>query len=152
MDWSPILGAVVLAIVITLAIVSLLGWRRPGATATESVVISALFFFFILFLATWAANVWISPRDPSLGVPWLASLAVALVITLLFGALAQPRDRRRSRNAEPTTPDTTTPDTTTSATTTPGHSGEIMLAGFGVAFWALLVVLLLTAVAGSLRM
>jgi hypothetical protein len=145
MDWSPILGAVVLAIVITLAVVSLLGWRRPGAVATESVVISAVFFFIILFLATWAANVWITPRDPSLGVPWLASMAVALVITLLLGALSQPRDRRRSRNAEPTT-------TTAPATTTPGNSGEIMLAGFGIAFWALLVVLLFAAIAGSLRM
>jgi len=142
MEWSSVLVAVVIAILFTLVLVSLLGWRRPGAAQTESVVTSAVFFFMILFLSTWAAGAWISPRGPlAFGVPWLAWLAVALVVTLTLAAITQPWDRRRSRNAEPTT----------AATTTPGHAGEIVAAGFGLAFWLLMVVLLLVAVAGSIE-
>lgn len=140
MVWSSVLVAVVIAVLFTLVLVSLLGWRRPGAVRTESVVTSAVFFFMILFLATWAAGAWITPRDAmALGVPWISWVAVALVVTLLVAAITQPWERRRSRNAEPTTAEG------------PGHPGEIVAAGFGLAFWVLLVVLLLVAVAGSLR-
>jgi hypothetical protein len=140
MEWSSIVVAVVIAVLFTLVLVSLLGWRRPGAVRTESVVTSAVFFFMILFLATWAAGAWITPRDPlALGVPWLSWLAVALVVTLLVAAITQPGDRRRSRNAEPSTAEG------------PGHAGEIVAAGFGLGFWVLMVVLLLVAVAGSFR-
>lgn len=138
MEWSSVLVAVVIAVLFTVVLVSLLGWRRPGAVQTESVVTSAVFFFMILFLATWAAGAWISPRGAlALGVPWISWLAVALVVTLVVAAVTQPWDRRRSRNAEPTTP-------------TPGQAGEIVAAGFGLAFWVLMVVLLLAAVAGSI--
>jgi hypothetical protein len=139
MEWSSVLAAVLVAVLFTIVLVSLLGWRRPGAVQTESVVTSAVFFFMILFLATWAAGAWISPRGPlALGVPWIAWLVVALVVTLTLAAVTQPWDRRRSRNAEPTTPEG-------------GAAGEIVAAGFGLAFWVLMVVLLLVAVTGSLR-
>lgn len=142
MEWTPILAAVVIAALFTMILVSLLGWRRPGALQTESVVTSAMFFFMILFLATWAAGTWMAPRGPlAFGVPWLAWLSVTLVITLVLAAVTQPWDRRRSRNAVPATPDP--------GLAGPSHAGEIVAAGFGLAFWGLMILLLFVALAGS---
>lgn len=141
MEWTPVLIAVVIATVFTLVLVSALGWRRPGALQTESVVTSAVFFFMLLFLATWAAGTWMAPRGPmAFGVPWLAWLSVSLVVTLLLAAITQPWDRARSRNAMPTG---------TPGTAAPSQAGEIVAAGFGLAFWALMILLLLIALAGS---
>lgn len=146
MVWSPVLAAVVIAVVFTVVLVSLLGWRRPGAVQKESIVTSAVFFFMILFLATWAAGTWMAPRGPlAFGVPWLAWMAVALVVTLIVAAVTQPWDRRRSRNAVPAS----APDP--GGTIAPGQPDELVAVGFGLAFWVLIVVLLIVAVAGTYR-
>jgi hypothetical protein len=141
--WISIVAPVVIALLFTLVVVSLLGWRRPGAVRTESVVTSGVFFFLILVLATWAAGSWMNPRGPiAFGVPWLAWTGVALVVTLIVGAVTQPWDRHRSRNAVPTTPAGTAPAGVV-------RTNAMAVVGFGLAFWALVVVLLLAALAGS---
>jgi predicted signal transduction protein with EAL and GGDEF domain len=143
MSWFPIVAAVVIAVIFTLVLVSLLGWRRPGATQTESIVTSGVFFFMILVLATWAAGSWMAPRGPmALGVPWLVWMGVPLVITLIVAVVTQPWDRHRSRSARPTTPAGTAPAEL-------ARANENAAVGFGLAFWALVVVLLLVALAGT---
>lgn len=142
MMWSPVVAAVAIAVLFTVVLVSLLGWRRPGAMQTESIVTSGVFFFMLLFLATWAAGSWMAPRGPmAFGVPWLVWMGVALVVTLIVGAVTQPWDRRRGRSAVPTTPGST-------ASAAPAPT-ELAAVGYGLAFWALVVVLLLAALAGS---
>lgn len=141
MMWSPVVAAVVIALLFTLVLVSLLGWRRPGAMQTESVVTSGVFFFMILALATWAAGSWMAPRGPmAFGVPWLAWMGVALVVTLIVGAATQPWDRNRSRRGMPTATAGTAPATV---------ENEMVAVGFGLAFWALVVLLLVVALMGS---
>lgn len=136
MEWFPILVAVLIAIIVAMPLVGVLGWRRPGAPEAEPALVSAAFFFVILFLATWAAGMWLVPWGPvAWGVAWLGWLAVALIVTLILGAASQQEHRRRRRNAEPT----------------PATQGELAAVGFGVAFWTLLVVLLMIALSGSAR-
>lgn len=142
MMWTSILVALAIAIVITLVLVGLLGWRRPGAVGTESAVLSGVFFFVLLFLGTWALGVWITPYGPlAFGVPWLGWLAVALLITLLLGVASPGRSARRTRASTPGT------------ATTAGElaASDVAAAGFGILFWALVIALIVGALAGSWR-
>lgn len=134
--WSSILVALLIAVGITLVLVGALGWRRPGAAGSETVVLSAVFFFVVLFLATWAFGVWITPFGPvAWGVPWLGWLVVALVVALLLGSVSQAGlGRGSSRSGSTASTMDVTPTT-----------------GFGLMFWALVCALLLAAIAGSWR-
>lgn len=135
MEWMPILMALIVAFALSALLVTVLGWRRPGAAQAESEVVSAIFFFVLLFFATWAAGVWLVPREPmAWGMAWIGWLAVALAVVLLLGSVSRQEDRRRRRNAEPT----------------PATEGELAAVGFGVLFWALLAVLLIAGLVGSL--
>jgi hypothetical protein len=60
---------------------------------------SGFFWFFLLvFLATWAGGIWLSPFGPNLwGVYWLPFLGVGLVAVLLLAAFA-PRRPPRNRH------------------------------------------------------
>jgi hypothetical protein len=53
---------------------------------------SSLLFFLVIFLATWAGGVWLSPIGPPIwGVHWLPFLLVALIFAiLLVTAVAAP--------------------------------------------------------------
>lgn len=135
MLWSSVLVALAIAIVVTLMLVGLLGWRRPQAPPDEPVSLSALFFVAILFLTTWAIGVWITPYGPLVwGVPWFALLLVALLVSLLVG-VAAPQSAQGGRSGSRTT-----------------EVAEVVSAvGFGIMFWALVVVLVAVALFGSWR-
>lgn len=60
-----------------------------------------LFFFLLLFLATWAGGVWTVPVGPlMLGVPWLSFLVVALTVALLLTIFIPDRRRPEGMSAE----------------------------------------------------
>lgn len=60
-----------------------------------------IWFFLVLFFATWAIGAWAQPVGPrAWGVHWLTFLVVALLIALLIAA-ATPRERYASRNRAP---------------------------------------------------
>lgn len=81
--------ALFFALILTLIFAS--GIRRQGWG------VGLLIFFMILFLATWAGGVWITPFGPLWwGVSWLPYLFVGLLIALLLAALL-PADRIRPR-------------------------------------------------------
>ncbi|MBD3322774.1 MAG: hypothetical protein GF350_16860 [Chitinivibrionales bacterium] len=57
-----------------------------------------LFFFFILFLATWAGGLWLVPFGPYLwGIRIFPFLFFALVIALLLAGFSHPWYRPRTR-------------------------------------------------------
>ena len=57
-----------------------------------------VFFFLILFLATWAGGMWITPFGPVWrGVAWLPFIFVGIIIALLLTAVMRP-DRIRPRD------------------------------------------------------
>jgi hypothetical protein len=86
MFFSEFLLALVIAAVLT--IIFAVGFRRQGWGT------GLFLFFFILFLATWAGGLWISPFEPLFyGVPLLSFLFVAIIIALLLTALTPPATR-----------------------------------------------------------
>lgn len=68
---------IALALAVTFAIVM----NRPGPWA------SFLSFFAVMFLAVWAAGLWLTPTGPeAYGVSWLSMLTVGLIVGLLLAA------------------------------------------------------------------
>lgn len=133
--WIPIFVAIVVALLFTMPIVWLLGWRRPGAAAEESVVLSGLFMFVLVFLATWALSGWLTPWGPQVsGTPWLLALIVAAFVALLV-LVASP-----------------SPSYSTTSSIGGEPAGVDRAAeGIGLMFWILVVLLLIVAVIGSAR-
>ena len=94
MFFSGLLFALVIACLLTL--IFAIGFRRQGWG------IGLMIFFLVLFLATWAGGVWLTPIGPVWwGVPWLSFLLVGIVMALLLVALI-PDGRRARPAADPT--------------------------------------------------
>ena len=135
MMWLSIVIAILVALLFTMPIVWLLGWRRPGAAPEESVVLSGLFMFVLVFLATWALTGWLAPWGPEVsGVPWLLAMIVAAFVALLV-LVASPSPSYSSMS--PSNDSTARID----------RAAE----GIGLMFWILVVLLLVVAVIGSSR-
>lgn len=82
------LFAFLVAFVLSIVLVSALGWGLPGRDAPWA---SVLLLFFVLFLAAWAGGLWVRPIGPTLwGVHWLGFLLVGLIIAVVMAA-ATPR-------------------------------------------------------------
>ncbi|MEJ2697414.1 MAG: hypothetical protein P8013_12275 [Candidatus Sulfobium sp.] len=87
----------VLVITLVLTAVFAVGFRKQR---TWPVV---LVFFVILFLATWAAGVWITPAASLPGVSWVSYVIVGLLFALLLTALiplSRSMQSARAREAE----------------------------------------------------
>ena len=79
------------AFLIAIALVILFGVLIRG----EAIGAGLLWFFLLLFLATWAGGVWVAPVGPPLfGVSWLGFLLVGLFFALLIMALLPPAPPR----------------------------------------------------------
>lgn len=101
--------------------------------------VGLLYFFLILFLATWAGGLWIGPYGPLLlGVPWVTFLLVGVLLALLLTALIPPRRRKPSPEWEAELQRTSGTDEPESET----------LVAVDLLFW-LLIVGLLIAVIGA---
>lgn len=130
--WVNIVIALVVAILFTIPIIWLLGWRRPGAGSEESNWLSGLFLFVLIFLTTWAITAWAAPWGPAVwGVSWLLVLIVAAFVALLV-LVASPVPRYGEAGA-------------TTATT----ASEEVSEGVGILFWVLILLLLLAAIVGG---
>lgn len=87
------LGDLVVALLVAVVLVAIfgLGYRRARLG-------SGLFWFFLLlFLATWAGGVWLTPLGPPVfGVSWLSFVLAGVFFTLLIMAMVplppSPRD------------------------------------------------------------
>ncbi len=72
-----------------------IGYRREGVGA------GLLWLFVIIFLATWAGGLWLTPLGPPLfGVSWLSFLLAGLFFTLLIMALLPPPTSRPGVSGE----------------------------------------------------
>jgi hypothetical protein len=78
----------VVALIFTLILVPLMGWRRPGHEAPWPTV---FFVFLLTFLVAWAGGVWLVPVGPTLyRVYWVPFVVVAVPYALLLLAAALP--------------------------------------------------------------
>lgn len=72
-------------VALVLSLIFVYGFRRKGPWTNFYI------FFIIIFLATWAGGLWITPIGPSIrGIFWLPFLLVGAVFALLLAA-ATPR-------------------------------------------------------------
>jgi hypothetical protein len=83
--FTQLLLAVCFAVLFTL--IFSVGLRRPGPWS------SLLVFFTIVFLASWAAAVWVPVGPLLFGIYWLPIVVVAFFFALLLGAAMPPRPR-----------------------------------------------------------
>jgi hypothetical protein len=124
--WVNIVIALVVSVLLTIPIIWLLGWRRPGAGSDESDWLSGLFLFVLLFLATWAITAWAAPWGPAVwGVSWLLVLIVAAFVALLV-LVASPVPRYGEAGV-----------------------GATASEGVGILFWVLILLLLFAAIVGG---
>ncbi len=91
MIWLDILFAFVAAVIFTLLLAGLLGWRHPAGAATGAGE-AILFAFIVLFLGAWVGGIWIAPLGPTLGgVSWVPFALAALFVMFLLLAAAPLR-------------------------------------------------------------
>lgn len=96
--WVVLSLSVVFAALFSFLLVSLFGWRRGGRGPAMS---SILFLFAILFLAIWAAGLWLQPFGPTAwGVSWVPLVIVGLVVSLLIAATSPPRPGKDGAKTE----------------------------------------------------
>jgi hypothetical protein len=139
---------IVLAIVLLVgALFVALGGRGPWP--------GMIWFFLILFVATWALGAWVRPIGPRVwDVPWLSFLIVAVVIALLIAAATPAvRSGRGYRDSDelPLEGDSAT----TSAVGSHHHlptdprDATATATAIGVFFWIFLIVAALVYVLGQ---
>lgn len=132
MFFLDLLFAFVVALVLALILIPLTASHRgrEGTSAGGAI----LFFFLILFLATWAGGLWLEPMGPTLwGGYWLPFLLVGFFVALLLAATAEPSRHRPLEKRE--LPTAETQEAATAAMV------------FGVMFWVLLLALLAAVIA-----
>jgi len=79
MFFSDFLVSLIVGIVFTVIFAFVLGRRGPWS--------SILAFFVVVFLATWAGGIWITPYSPTArNVQWVPFLIVGLVASLILAA------------------------------------------------------------------
>lgn len=123
-----IVAAFIIAFILAGFLGAIFRVQPPGARGYWS---SMLFLFIILFLGSWAGGVWISPFGPvAWGIFWLPFLFVGLLIALLLVVLMPYRRPRTAEEAQE------------QAELAAGAPGVI-----SVAFWILMVALLLAIIA-----
>ena len=87
-----------------------LGFRRKGPWE------SLLLFLLIVFLAAWAAGVWVAPFGPALwGVYWFPFLLFALIFALILAAATPARPRNAEYEIRPDREQETAVETAISA-------------------------------------
>jgi vacuolar-type H+-ATPase subunit I/STV1 len=92
-----LIAAVSVALVFSLILAGLLGWKRPGREGFGSAL---LFLFFLLAVIVWAGGSWAGPAGPVMwGIAWIPFLTVGFFGTLLIAALVPPRQPRTRREA-----------------------------------------------------
>lgn len=146
--------AFLIAVVLSFFFVAFVGWRRSYRPGDKELATGLLFFFTVLFLATWAGGLWLAPFGPTIwGVSWVGFLIVGLVVALLLAAVAPPRGGERPettrgaegprRETEPLTLETGPGKAPQAGQDRGDAPADNLAAGMGVFFWALLALLVI---------
>jgi hypothetical protein len=90
-------------------------------------------FLLVVFLATWAGGLWLTPFGPTLfDVAWLPFLFVGLIVTLILAAVVPPAR----------------PPRTYGEAVAEVQAQEAALAAFSIFFWIMLLGLILVIMLG----
>lgn len=118
-----------IALLFSLLLVGGFNWRRGENPAAWP---SVIFMFLILFPILWVADLWLQPAGPVvLDVYWVPLLVVGLIVALILAALVPPQPRRR-----------------VAETGEPPEAEFATYTAFGMFFWILMLLLVLTIFLG----
>lgn len=93
-----ILVALLVSAVLTIVLIAVFRWQRPGAKGYWS---SALYLFALLFVANWAGGVWLSPFGPvAWGSYWVPFVITGLVVAVLLLFIVPNRRPRSTEEAQ----------------------------------------------------
>jgi len=86
MGFVEIIFSLIIALIIT--VVFALGFKNKGPWGTIWA------FFLIIFLAVWAASLWLTPRGPfAIGVAWIPIAFFGIIMALIVSAAVPPSNR-----------------------------------------------------------
>jgi len=102
-----------------------------------------LWFFVLLFFATWAIGAWTRPIGPQIwGINWLGFLIVAILVGLLIAAAtpsgSEPRRRKRFHQGVPSTEPLDPSDRSDHAETS--ETTAMVVTAIGLFFWLFIAV------------
>ncbi len=81
--------SILIAFVFSVFLVSVVRWRKPGATGIWSTL---LFLFTFLFLVIWAGGIWLVPFGPRIfNIYWLPFIVSAITFSLIIITLIPPQ-------------------------------------------------------------
>ncbi len=90
---ADLILAFLVAALLTVALVPL-ERSRAAASPSFSVVSTALFVFLVLFFATWAGGIWLTPVGPPVwGSYWIPFVVIGVLIALFLATVGAPRPR-----------------------------------------------------------
>jgi len=144
MFWSAFVFALILGLLLAAVFAGPIGWRHPRRPDREAGAAAALFLFWVFFLIIWAGLLWTTQPVVYGPVAWetpvIGILFWVLLVVLLVWALAPPRgDLPTERPAAPPEPGAPEPS--------PGAVAAAAI--FGVAFWVLMILLVLAIFAAA---
>lgn len=126
MGFAEVIFSLIIAIIIT--VVFALGFKNKGPWGTIWA------FFLIIFLAVWAASLWLTPRGPFvIGVAWIPIAFFGILIALIVSAAVPPSNRETIQHNRKMNPEIK-------------ESGKFST--FNAYFWLLMVLLVIAVVFG----
>jgi amino acid transporter len=129
-SYNAIIAALVVAFLLTMLFSVLLKHKGPWG--------GLWVVFIIIFLASWAANLWINPIGPQvLGVSVVPIVIVGIIIAVILAAVSRPETRNKPANIE--------------AEGQEPPKDAVKAVTVGVFYWALLVILIFTIIGGYYR-
>jgi MFS family permease len=95
MFFTDLLIALVIAVIFSLILTVIFGWRHP---AGEEMAGTFLFVFLMFLLFGWMGGIWLTPVGPPLwGSYWVSFIIIPFLVALLLIALAPPTRPPRTR-------------------------------------------------------
>ncbi|MEX2592665.1 MAG: hypothetical protein WD426_07815 [Anditalea sp.] len=137
-----IIGAIIVAIVITLIFFYALSARGPWGTLWS--------FFLIILLIVWASSLWIAPTGYVYwGVDWIPLLFIGVLIALLLTAIPPSRDNYyRGVKGDVVGDDVVEDDVVERDVIKPKKEEAEAVSAIGIMFWIFVVLMVIAVMAG----
>lgn len=141
--WVDLVIICAMSLVLSSVLIWGFGWRHPSSSfERDEFLQSGLFIFLILFFSMWAGGPWLPVWGPLVyGRPLSGPFIIGLFLVLLLLATMHPK-RRKPRSFKEAKKQKERLEKELE------EEGIMIATAFGIFFWILIVVLLITGVVG----